>query len=182
VAIETSDGSPYILAIKDVSDSLHFKTLVVDISWSGDSDIPTDAFFECGKDSSSMLFAIQRLDSLYRKDETTFAGFESDRDELVAAGEHDYPFTVSLEDHEVKVVQPDVQYIGYTSKALAPIQGMRMSPQSGLVAYTIKKGTPLTVDTLYRARHLVRLIVRDSIVVQVNTDDLSEKLQGNPAG
>jgi len=179
----TQDGvSLYDLEIKDVSDSLHFKTLALDISWTGDSDTPNDVFVECGKDSLSLLFSTINLVSLQRKDKQTFTGFMTSRDNLVYSFEHDYPFTVSLKDHEVHMQTPDIQYIGYPTTALAAIKGYRVTGQDDSTAYTIKKRTKLVVDTLYRSADRVRLIVSDTIVVVTKAGNAGEKLGHNNAG
>jgi hypothetical protein len=177
-----SDPTPVDFELQDVSDSLHFKTLVLDIGWSGDSDMRINEFVEYNNHRLTELFSIDELESLQRINEQTFSGFMSSRDELVENVQHDYPFTVSLKDHEVRMEKPPKQYIGFSSKAFATIKRYRVSAQNDTVGYTIKKGTALTVDTLYRVQGLVRLIVSDSIIVQAPVRNLSNKLQHNAAG
>jgi len=180
--LEASNTSPSDLEIREAPDSLHFKTLVLNIHWRGDSDMRTDVFIEYSNDKLNELFSVDELEALQRKDEWTFSGFITSRDELVGAAERDYPFTVSLKDHEVHIENPPKQYIGYPTTALAAIKGYRLSAQNDTVAYTIKKGTTLTVDTLYRAQKRVRLILPDSTIIRAGTDGLADKLQHNTAG
>jgi hypothetical protein len=180
--LKASYTFPSGLDIKQAPDSLHFKTLVLHLHWQGDSDMDTDAFIEYSNHALNELFTIDDLTALQRKDEWTFGGYISSRDELVGAFEHDYPFTVSLRDHKVHVENPPKQYIGYPSVALAAIKGFRLSAQNDTTTYTIKEGTSLTVDTLYRAQKCVRLILADSTIVRAATDGLADKLQHNAAG
>jgi len=142
----------------------------------------TNELVEYSNGKLTELFSIEDLESLQRTNEQTFAGLMSSRDELVGDVQHDYPFTVSLKDHEVHMKIPPKQYIGFPSTALATIKGYRVSPQNDTVAYTIKKGTAVTVDTLYRPQGIVRLIVSDSIVVRAATRNLADKLRHNSAG
>jgi hypothetical protein len=180
---ELDDESPSGLGITDMTDSLRMKRLLLNITWQGDSDMYTSDFFDCRADSLSELFDITQLRSIKRKDQWTLEGFHADRDELVQEGETDYPFTVSLKDYNVIYVNPGKQEIGYPTRALENIKGWRMSRRStDSSAYTIRKGTKVLVDTLYRDGHYVRLKIRDSIVVHVSLDEAQDKLQGNPAG
>ncbi len=173
---------PSNVAIEVVPDSLHFNVLAFDISWEGYSDMPSDEFVSYTGNKLTERFESDNLVSVYRKGKDSFSVFVTGRDELVASGEHDYPFTVSVKDREVHVESPPVQYIGYNSTALAAIKGYRVSAQGDTAAYTIKKGTPLVVDTLYRSKGLVRLIVSDSIIIRVRVSTVSGKLQSDVAG
>jgi hypothetical protein len=174
--------SPYRLAIEDLSDSLRFKNLLLQLSWIGDSDMDMYEFIECGNHSLKNLFSVTDLVTLKRKDEWTLSGFVSGRDELVYSGESDYPVTISLKNNEVKITDPAIQYIGYTSKALKDIRVYRDQAQNKTSAYTIKKGTGIIIDTLYRSRNLVRLIVSDSIILYARPDKIKDKIQQNTAG
>jgi hypothetical protein len=180
--LAASYTSPSDLEIQEAPDSLRFKTLVLNIHWRGDSDMLTDVFIEYRNNKLNELFSVDELEALQRKDEWTLSGFITSRDELVESSEHDYPFTVSLKDHKVHIKKPAKQYIGYSTTALTAIKGYRLPAPNDTVAYTIKKGTTLTVDTLYRAQKYVRLILSDSTIVQAGTDGLADKLQHNTAG
>jgi hypothetical protein len=186
---------PYI-AIKDISDSLHFKTLVIDVDWSSRSDMARvdtseeggyfvmshDDIIECGKDSLVLLFSVDNMDSMQRTDEWTISGIVTSYAEATTIGERPYPFTVSLKDHVVHITPPDAEYIGQLDPALDNIQGRLLSGQTDTGSFTIKKGEEIRVDTLYRALRLVRVAVSDSIVVQISMDDFINKLRHSLPG
>jgi hypothetical protein len=182
VQLEMDNNSPYDLDIEDLSDSLGFKTLLLQISWTGDSDMPMYEFVEYDSHSVKNLFSINSLRTLQRKDKWTLTGFVSDRDELVYSGESDYPLTVSLKTYEVTVTNPPIQYIGYPSRALAEMKVFRSRTLDKSSAYIIRKGTELTVDTLYRLQNLVRLIVSDSVILYARPDKIRDRIQQNTAG
>jgi len=180
--LEIDDYDPSDLAIGNFSDSLHFKTLLLCISWRGDSDQPGSEFVEYDGDTLKHLFTVNNLVSLQRKDKWTLSGFVAGRDEVVSSFESDYPLTVSLKDYETKITDPDRQAIGYSTVALADIKAYRAPTLYGKSTYLIKKGTKLIVDSIYRSLKLVRLIVSDSIILYGRPDKISENVQGNAAG
>jgi hypothetical protein len=182
VPLDIDNYSPSDLKIEDFSDSLHFKTLLLCITWRGDSDIPGSEFVECKGHSLKILFSIDNLETLERKDKWTLSGFVMDRDEVVEAGQRDYPVTVSLKDYEVHITEPGIQYIGYETRALNNIKAYRDPKLKEISAFIIKKGRELIIDTLYRSARLVRLIVSDSIILYARPDKISEKVQHNAAG
>jgi len=182
IKLETSDYLDDV-TIKDLSDSLHFKSLFLQIEWSGDSDVPWSEFASYWNDTLRSLFTMASVESLRRKDEWTLSGFIVDRDELVANFQHDYPVTISLKDFAVSDEQkPLVQYIGYSTITLEPVKGYKMINQKDSIVYTIKKGTSVFVDSIYRAAGRVRLILSDSIIFHTKLDDAKGKLQENTAG
>ena len=180
--LETSDYLDDV-TIQDLSDSLHFNSLFLQIEWTGDSDAPWSEFAGYWNDTLRSFFTRAFVESLRRKDKWTLSGFIGGRDELVQSFQHDYPVTVSLKDFSVSDEQePAVQYIGYPTIALAPIKGYKMINQKDSIPYTIKKGTEIVVDTLYRAAGRVRLILSDSIIINTKFNDARGKLRENTAG
>jgi len=179
------EASDYLddVTIKDLSDSLHFKSVFLQIELTGDSDVPWSEFAGYWNDTLKSFFTMPFVQTLRRKDEWTLSGFIADRDELVGNFQYDYPFTISLKDFVISDEQkPTVQYIGYSTITLEPIKGYKMISQKDSIPYTIKKGKELVVDTLYRAAGTVRLIISDSIIIHAKIDEAKEKLQENTAG
>jgi len=179
------ESSDYLddVTIKDLSDSLHFKSLFLQIEWSGDSDVPWSEFAGYWNDTLRSFFSMTFVQSLRRTDKWTLSGFTAGRDELVGDFQHDYPVTISLKDFSVSDEQkPVVQHIGYPTITLEPIKGYKMISQKDSTPYTIKKGKKVFVDTLYRAAGKVRLIISDSIIFHTKFDDAKGKLQENTAG
>jgi hypothetical protein len=174
------------MTIKDVAESLEMGTsLMLSVTWPGDSDWYTTMFIGYKNNTLKEFFAIDNFNRdvvLERKDKWTLSGFVSNRDELINAFEEDYPVTASLKDYRVRFQQPAKQYIGYLSSALAAIKGYTVSPKNDTTNFTIKKGTTLMVDTLYRREKYVSLVVADSIVVRVKLQQAVDKLEKSSAG
>jgi len=182
IKLETSDYLDDV-AIKDLSDSLHFKSLFLQIEWTGDSDAPWSEFTGYWNDTLRSFFTMAFVESLRRTDKWTLSGFTGGRDELVGDFQDDYPVTISLKDFTVSDgQQPMVQYIGYSTITLEPIKGYKMINQKDSIYYIIKKGKKVFVDTLYRAAGRVRLIISDSIIFHARFEDAKGRLQENTAG
>ena len=182
IKMETSDYLDDV-TIKDLSDSLHFKSLFLQTEWTGDSDAPLSEFAGYWNDTLRSFFTLAFVESLRRTDKWTLSGFTGGRDELVGNFQHDYPVTISLKNFSVSDEQePMVQYIGYPTITLEPIKGYKMINQKDSISYTIKKGSKVLVDTLYRTAGRVRLIISDSIIFYTKFDEAKGKLQENTAG
>ena len=182
IKMKTSDDLDDV-TINDLSDSLHFKSLFVQLEWQGDSDVPWSEFAGYWNDTLRSFFSMAFVESLRRTDKWTLSGFTGGRDELVGNFQHDYPVTISLKNFSVSDEQePMVQYIGYPTITLEPIKGYKMISQKDSTTYIIKKGKKVFVDTLYRASGRVRLIISDSIIFHTKFDDAKGKLQKNTAG
>jgi hypothetical protein len=179
------ESSDYLddVTIKDLSDSLHFKSLFLQIEWTGDSDAPWSEFAGYWNDTLRSFFTLAFVESLRRTDKWTLSGFTGGRDELVGDFQDDYPVSISLKDFGVSdEQQPAVQYIGYSTITLEPIKGYKMISQKDSISYIIKKGKKVFIDTLYRAAGRVRLIISDSIIFHTKFDDAKGRLRENTAG
>jgi hypothetical protein len=185
--METSDYLNYLndswgFTIEELSDSLRFESPLLQINWKGDSDIPMSEFVGYWHDTLRSLFTLDNIVSIRRTDEWTLSGFTQQRDEIVAWGEPDYPFTVSLKDFSVKSNPPPVQYIGWETQTREPVRGYKMTGAKDSIRYTIKKGVRVSVDTFYRAAGRVILILPDSSKFHTRLEEVQLKLQGNDAG
>lgn len=182
IKMETSDDLEEV-EIKDLSDSLHFKSLFLQLEWTGDSDVPSSEFAGYWNDTLKSLFTLSFVESLQRKDQWTLSGFTTGRDELVGDFQHDYPVTISLRDFHVSDEElPLVQYIGYSTVALEPVKGYKMISRTDSIPYTIRKGKKVFVDTIYRGPGRVRLIISDSIIFHTKFDEAKGRLRENTAG
>jgi hypothetical protein len=180
--LEIDFYAPANLELKDFTDSLHFKSLVLCVSWSGNSDQPGSEFVEYDGESLEKLFTIDNLVSLERKDEWTLSGFVAGRDEVVYSGQDDYPITISLKDYKIHTTIPDKQSIGYATVALEDLKAYRSQKLNDRSVFLIRKGRELIVDSIYRSQKLVRLIVEDSIILYQRPDVISKTVQHNTAG
>ena len=179
--METSD---YLdgAEIVEQPDSLRFKSPLLEVNWSGDSDIPMSEFVGYWHDTLRSLFTLDNLVSIVRKDEWTLTGFTCQRDEIIYQAECDYPFTVSLKEFEVGGDDPPVQYIGWHTKTLEPVRGYKMISAKDSIRYTIKEGVEVQIDTFYRAAGRVILILPDSTKFHTKFGEVKSKLQQNTAG
>lgn len=172
-------GVPTVI---DLSDSLKFKKPAFMITWTGDSDIEMNEFVTYENDTLKIIFALENIVSLKRKDASTITGFLRDRDEITYWFQDDYPVSISLTNHTIATPLPAVQYLGVSTVALADINVFRMTGTRDSVPYTIRRWTDLKVDTLFRARNTVKLIIGDSIILHAEPDSLHMKIQANNAG
>jgi hypothetical protein len=169
-------------AVIDLSDSLKFKKPALLISWTGSSDMEMNELVAYRNDSLKTIFVLEDIVSLARTDASTIKGFVRRRDEIVAWSQTDYPVIISVKDGTIDETLPSVQYIGVSTRALEDIKVYRMLGRKDSVRYTIRKDTPLTVDTLYRSRSTVRLLVADSIILHAPAEGLILKIESNTAG
>jgi hypothetical protein len=182
-SIELAEGCESGIIIQDVTQSLHFKTPLFNISTPSGSDYYTCEFIGYS-DSLKKLFEIPefgRPAALEWKDKHTLTGFIKDRDELVNDFQ-DYPVTVSLDNYEVKYEKPAKQKIGYTTKVLYDFSGYRLPEGIRQTKYLIKKGTTIFIDSLNRSTNTVRIIVNDTVVIYVPFSNIKDKVQINAAG
>jgi hypothetical protein len=179
--METSDYLDGV-TFEELSDSLRFKPLLLQLNWYGDSDIPMSEFVGYWHDTLRSLFTLDNIVSIVRKDEWTLSGFTQQRDEIIYQAEPDYPFTVSLKDFKVEGDDPPVQYIGWHTKTLEPVKGYKMISEKDSIRYTIKAGKKVMVDTFYRAAGRVILVLPDSSKFHTRFEEVQFKLQGNAAG
>src|SRR6185503_17088030 len=79
ITMETSDDHDGV-TIKDLSDSLHFKSLFLQMDWTGDSDASCSEFAGYWNDTLKSFFTMVFVESLQRTDEWTLSGFIGGRD------------------------------------------------------------------------------------------------------
>jgi len=175
------------LDILDVSDSLQIRPLFLEIITLIGSEWYNHSFV--GYDSGKLKELFQLSDwpnptrlNLYRKDNETLAGSVLKRDDLVYEFE-DYPVVVSLKDY--KVTFPDVPAlpIGWKSTVLTGFRARRVGhEQLADSIFAVKKGVRVLVDTLYTNLGKVRLVIHDSIILEIPRDKLDGKITVNTAG
>ncbi|HTI91878.1 MAG TPA: hypothetical protein VL727_14890 [Puia sp.] len=180
-------GEENEIHVLDATDSLQIKPLLLEIISPTGSDWYNHSFVGYDSGKLKQLFEIddfpdaKRLD-LHRKGKWALTGFISERDELVYEFEQ-YQVDVSLRDYSVNFPKPAKLYIGYETEATEGFQARRVINNHFTdPVYTVKKGTPLKVDTLYNDQNKVRLIIKDSIILEINTDNIKGKIRGNAAG
>ena len=114
---------------------------------------------------------------LQKTDESTLSGFTFGIDEIVGAVEHNYPVSINLKTFEVSHPLPEKQYIGFKTAATESFRAYRViKGQVDSLLVNIKPGDSVTIDTFYRARQKVRLLVADSIAVEIKLETAKKKV------
>jgi hypothetical protein len=172
--------------IRDMTDSFQIRPLVVQIVTPGDDDLYVNSFVGIHEGVFKKLFSIQDTGEegvkLHRQG-TKLTGHIAGRDEIVDHTEFDYPVSVDTKTFEVGNGLPSQQYIGFDTKALQSFRAHRVMGgriDSSLV--TVKAGSEVKVDTLYRSLGKVRLHVYDSVEVEIRVETAQKKLDHNHAG
>ena len=168
--------------IEDFTQKLRFNNPVFNIAIPAGSDTYTNVFTEYRNGSLKKLFEIhdRRSVELERKHDHTLTGFVKDQDEVVYSYQ-DYPVIVSLDDYSVKIIRPPNQEIGYPTHALSDFEGYQINGNKKK-RYVIKKGTPVLIDSINRKTNIVRLKIKDTIIVYVPLSQIKDKVQENTAG
>lgn len=167
--------------VDDMSDSLKFKSLVLKVSTTGASDLPTDEFFEYKDGELASLFAINYLRKIRRINERYLEAVVEDRDD-VFGWFYDQPATIDLRHLSVEYHVPDTQVIKFPTTTLEPITAYKQRGEVLSQPYKIKTGTPVVVDTFFRKTGVMRMLLPDSTPVFILKDEMREKVQGNAAG
>ena len=173
--------------IRDVTDSFQLPFLVVQIVTPGEDIYYTNSFVGYKNGEFKKLFEIE-LDTreqgikLHRVG-SQLIGHMAGRDEIVENLEFDYPVYVHVNTFEVTGEQPDKQYIGWPTHATESFRAHRVINgvvDTALVA--VKAGAEVEVDTFYRSLGKVRLLLADSVMVEVKAETAKNKLGHNGAG
>lgn len=169
------------ILIKEVTKDLKLTTPLFSIATPECSDYYTTEFIEYNHDTLKDCFAIFDVNPAepIRKDAHTLSGTIMERDDLVWDF-YECGYTVSLADYQVIIERPTTQAIHYSTYALEDFTGNRLADSTG--KYLIKKGTPVLIDIINTETKMARIIVKDSIVVQVPFSVIDGKVRPNAAG
>ena len=179
-----SDASDLFLEVHDVTDSVLFPPLLVEVVTSGSSDYEFSAFCGYRDGALKVLFTVDGYSraTLKRKDEWTLVGYVSRRDKLVGSFE-DFPVEVSLKDYTVRYPTPEKLYIGMDSEVLEPFKVTLISSSAKKGKdFILNKGTKIVIDTLYNTSGMVLLILPDKDTVVAHTNEVKGKVEEDAAG
>jgi hypothetical protein len=181
--ISDCDVCKYI--IRDMTDSFHLKPLIIQVVVPAEDIYYTNTFLGYKDGEFGELFSFDDTEEegtpLHRVG-SKLVGSISGRDDVVENLE-EYPIEIDTKTFGVKNITPDVQYIGWDSRANQSFLAHRVIDgrvDTSLVA--VKEGEEVKVDTLYRKRGKVRVRVRDSVELEIKAETAREKLQHNSAG
>lgn len=183
IALSYPCGNGSEISIKEVTNELKLTTPLFSIVTPECSDYYTTEFIEYSNDSLKDCFDIFDVGPATptRKGEHTLTGTVMERDDLVYAG-HECVYTVSLPDYNVNIHRPANQAIGYSTEALENFTGNRIFGSAIKDKYVVEKGNPVVIDSINSETKMVRIIVKDSIIVQVPISDIEGKVRPNSAG
>jgi hypothetical protein len=183
IALTYPCGHGSEIMIKEVTKDLKLTTPLFRIATPECSDYYTTEFIEYNHDSLKDCFNIFDVGPAdpTRKDEFTLTGTLKERDDLVYSF-NDHVYTVSLASYLVTIHRPTTQAIKYSTVALENFTGNRISDSTITGRYLVKKGNPVIIDSINSETNMVRIIVKDSIVVQVPFSVIEGKVRGNSAG
>ena len=176
-----TDGNEII--IDNVTTSLRSKDPLFEVTTPDCSDWYISEFILFKKDTLKKLFDISDMKpaKLVKINDQTLTGTVTDRDEIVADFQ-DYPITVSLLDDSVTETKPSRQKIDFETESLEEIKGFQVDNNLSKNPYTIKKGTKLILDSIFRDTKQVRLKLNDSLFIICPISEVKGKLQSNAAG
>jgi hypothetical protein len=181
-----SDEQQQQVIIRNLTDSFQIRPLFIQLVTQS-----TDIYYE----NTFIGYRNGRLQTLFdvrdtqdsglslKKNGSTLVGFTSGRDEVIDEVEENYPITIDLKTFDVDQSLPDKQYLGVGTETTAPFSAYRMvngRPDSPLV--NVRGGEHVKIDTFYRAKRKVLLIVRDSIKVEIRLETGQKKLRHEAAG
>jgi hypothetical protein len=175
------------MVIRDLTDNLHFPSLVVQIVTPGEDIYYENTFVGYQQGKLEELFKLEDTDEngvrLQRANDSTLSGFTSGRDEVVDALEHNFPVVIDPRTFKVSYPRLEMQYIGFETDAVESFRAHRViNNQVDSSLYSVKAGTPLVVDTFYRVSNKVRLRIADSVLVEVKMETANKKIRHLIAG
>jgi hypothetical protein len=179
------DGSE-LCYIRDMTDSFQVAIPIVQVVTPG-LDIDTyNTFITYGDGKLKILFQLinTRTEGIrLRREGRKLVGFVSGRDDVVDNVEENYPVEIDTKTFDVNYPELEKQFINWETTTKQSFRAHRVKDgqvDSSLV--TVKAGAEVRVDTLYRLKGKVRLIISDSVTVEVKVETAKEKLEHNHAG
>lgn len=132
-------------------------------------------------DSLKLLFSVRDVAParLTRISENVLAGKVRREEELTGAW-GDYQLLISLPDYSQKIIFPDREKLNHPTIALDDIHGESVADSRNQI--TIRKGTPLTIDSIFRDQKKVRIRTSEEWLIDCPFDELEGKLQKDNAG
>jgi hypothetical protein len=169
-------------AMRYLTDTLHLPSLFVQVVTPAEDVYYTNTFVGYRDGRLEELFHTEDTSSagvhLRRKNESTLVYFTSGRDDVVDYYESDYPQEVDLKTFKITHPSVEKRYIGFKTAAIEGFKAHRVingQVDSSLVE--VKAGDPLRVDTLYYSRQKVRLLLADSVQVEIKAETARKKIR-----
>lgn len=165
-----------------LTDTLHLPSLFVQVVTPAEDVYYTNTFLGYRDGRLQELFHTNDTSSagvhVQRKNESTLVYFTSGRDDVVNYYESDYPEEVDLKTFKISYPSVEKRYIGFGTAAIEGFKAHKVingQVDSSLVE--VKAGDPLRVDTLYYSRQKVRLLLADSVQVEIKAETARKKIR-----
>lgn len=183
-SIELEEGCMKGVVIHEITNQRQLTNAVLGISSPSANDLYVYELIEYNNGRLKKICKIPEQAQpivLQQKDKGILTGVASSRNEITNELE-DYPITISLSDYKVKFEKPAKQYIGYTTEVLEEVNGYCLTENNGKTKYQIPKGTPVFIDSLNRSENIIKVIIKDRIIVYVPFQRIKNRIQISSAG
>ncbi|HEV3327241.1 MAG TPA: hypothetical protein VG052_16615 [Puia sp.] len=173
------------IILADLTDSFHIRPVFIQLVTAGE-DLTLNSFIGYRRGRLEELFTLGDTEEegvvLKKTDDSSLSGMTYGIDEVVGLIGHNYPVRVDLRTFTVSHPLPSLQYIGFRTAATEDFKAYRiMNGQAGNMLISVRQGDSLTIDTFYRARQRVGLLVGDSVKVEIKLETARKKLWRPPA-
>jgi hypothetical protein len=177
------DYSPCLachIDLRDLTDSLGVRPIFVELVASGE-DIYTNSFIGYRSGKLRVLFDLGDMEGngveLHASGDSTLFGFGFGVNRLTNRPANDYPFKFDLKTYTLSHPLPEKEYIGFKTAALTGFKAYRV--EGGVLSETlfpIHVGDSVVIDTFYRTRGKVGLLVGGSIRLEIKLETALQKL------
>lgn len=172
------------MVVKDLTDSLQVKPLLLELVYYGDDDKIESLFVGYKNNKLKQLFQLEDFGfdteggvKLVRLNQSTLGtqiGGHVDLTNTAAT----FSVEIPIKDYSIHYV---AAWVGHITTATRDFTSIRMidDTTASNTEYQVKKGAKVSLEMLYPERHKVRLIISDSIKVLANTKDVKVKKMPN---
>ena len=177
------DCSPCLacdIDLRDLTDSLGIRPIFVRLVSSGE-DIYTNSFIGYRRGKLRVLFDLGDMEGhgleVHASGDSTLFGYGFGVNRLTNKAANDYPFKFDLKTFTLSHPLPEKEYIGFKTAALAGFKAYRV--EGGVLSGTlfpVHVGDSVVIDTFYRARGKVGLLVDGSIRLEIRLETALQKL------
>jgi hypothetical protein len=176
------DNCPYCeVIIRNLTDSLRVHPLFIQLVMQGE-DLTDNTFIGYRDGKLTILFTLGDTESngvnLQRGGDSTLYAAIFGIDEIVGSVVHNCPVSIDLRTFTASHPLAEKQYIGFKTVAAQPFRAYRVT-KGGLdsAMVSVNVGDAVTIDTFYRSRQKVRLLVADSVPVEIKLATAKKKLR-----
>ncbi|HEY4286297.1 MAG TPA: hypothetical protein VGN00_04285 [Puia sp.] len=173
------------VVLKDLTEKLKIQPLFIQLVTPG-LDLTRNTFIGYRGGKLHELFHLDDTEEggvdLKKTDDSTLSGLTFGIDEAVGVVGHNFPVRIDLPTFTVSHPLPDKQYIGFKTDVTEDFKAHRViNGEVSSLLVSVKAGDSVLVDTFYRSRQKVRLLVFDWIMVETKLKTTQMKVRHAPA-